>query len=223
MMESNTEAFNRSIEVYNLRWVIDFAKDTRAVENAYHTPDHCIWVAERALVIYQGYIGRGLTTQNDPQVALLIAALMHDYDHLGGTQSCDHENIQLALKGMRQIRNVIVSRHGQGIYDLACELIRITEYPFIHKPVGQLEKALRDADVLYSFSEHGAELVMEGLRSEMSILLKRDISYQEMYDGQVDFYNSMHLYTNYAQFLVTQLKTEALRKMHLYVQPQGKE
>lgn len=220
MIENHQIAFDRFIEKKNLRWLVSFSEDTRAIQNPYHNPAHCRWVAGMALVIFRGLTGHCGGGMKDPAIAVVIAGLLHDYDHMGGAHRSDSENIELAVKGLNEVRKIIVKRHGEDIATEAEKLIRVTEFPFTHEPTTPGEKAIRDADVLYSFSRDGARAIMEDLREEMSLKLGRDISYAEMYKGQASFYEAVKFHTNYSRYLVAQLKDDVLVKMREYL-PSG--
>lgn len=217
-MEKHQAAFEEFLEHRKLRWLVEFAKDTRAVENPYHNPEHCYWVAGQAFAIMRGLIGRGkIDPVCDSTTAVVIAGLMHDYDHMGGHHLTDHQNIERAVKGMEQVSKIIVKRHGPGTYGMAVQLIRSTEYPAVKNVDWVGEKAIRDADALYSFSENGVDSIMNGLRQEMSIKFQRDVSYQEMFDAQMIFYANTHYHTNYAAFIASQRKDEVIDKMRAYL------
>ena len=94
---------------------------------------------------------------------LLIAALFHDYDHLG-TLGNDAVNIERAVAGLeRHIFPTDIMHLGE-----IATLIRVTEFP--HKtPAHELTlsaKILRDADLCQVFSPSWIQQVVFGLAAE---------------------------------------------------------
>lgn len=125
---------------------------------------------------------------------LMCAALLHDYDHSGG-DTTDHYNV---LRAREYVSELLAQEHmavSPEIREAVDKAIACTVYPFTVEPVTQVEKVLRDADILYATLSRDPRIIMEDLRAEIGVAAKREISYQEMLDGQTKFTESVVLFT----------------------------
>lgn len=213
------EALKAFIQKHSLRWLVEYASDSPAIQNPYHNPLHCTWVAGAALAIYNDAPDEA--GADEQRLALVIGGMMHDYGHFGGLAPKDIVNIDAARRGLYMVKNIIVARHGQTVYEVSDRLIEITEYPFVHVPSTKAECALRDADLLYSLSKDGARIIMEDLRAEVlarrALEGKDPLSRQEMYEQQVKFMNEIVLYTPQAKALVSERLEHTLLEMKALV------
>jgi HD superfamily phosphodiesterase len=177
----------------------------------YHNNDHLFGVAALCNNLYK--VGAGHYNENDHKV-LLCAALLHDVNHTGG-HGTDAVNIAQAKEFIvRMSESEFVSNNIEAIF----KLIEVTEYPFLRDPVTDMEKILRDADLLYSLRSDTGEVIIDGLRSEMQIARDRTITRQQMYDGQRAFMADVKMFTEVGKKLWTKFYTEALDLQKLYVQ-----
>ena len=158
------------------------------------------------------YVGR------KPEVTLVLACLFHDFDHSGGKPS-DRENIDRAIAGLRWFASTGL---GQKISDRGIKfteveaLIRVTEFPFIHEPTNSLERCIRDADVLYSFSTVGVAHVVGGLRKEIAVMTGNMIELAFV-EKQREFVNGLHLYTEPGRYLWQKARTIVLDEQIRYI------
>lgn len=95
---------------------------------------------------------------------LLLAALFHDGDHLGGTAP-DTVNIPRALALVDKAVAAGLIRHEMA-QDVQ-QLIRATEWPHVQGEPGVAEAIIRDADMMSLASPCWFEHVFVGLRQEM--------------------------------------------------------
>ena len=129
--------------------------------------------------------------------ALLLAALFHDFRHSGGTKP-DADNIQVAIAGLQDFYDKHVKVHP-FMLELATGCIRVTEYPFVHEPKTPIQMIIRDADILQSFEPNYKEMLMEGLRHEISSARGEKISRRQYFENTVKFMESVTFYMEEAQ------------------------
>lgn len=189
--------FHALIASRNLTWVWEFVTEQNAGrDNTYHNNAHMASVALACSELFQ-IEARHLPS--DDIDLLLVAAMLHDFNHSGGALS-DKENIALALEhGVDAIHENLVRQFGMMFVWIVTRLIRVTEFPFVYEPDTTLESILRDADALQSVEPNGVELIMEGLRTEMAAKFGRTPTHKEMAYGQIKFFDSLTLFTNTAK------------------------
>lgn len=126
---------------------------------------------------------------------LLAAACLHDVNHSGGLRP-DNDNIREAYHfidgattGVKDAETREWLRFNKGAIK---NLIRITEFPFVHEPTTSLQKMLRDADILQNFSGHCVKylngLWQEFTRSGNVLSAEELIARQEVFMRDVVFY-----------------------------------
>jgi hypothetical protein len=129
-----------------------------------------------------------------------LAALYHDYDHSGGTES-DTMNVRRAIHAFyTDCPRDLTSLQTKQVE--AC--IAVTEYPFVTEPCTIEQKIIRDADLLQILELEWYEHVVLGLRAEFKVGGK-DYSIKDMLQGQLNFLNEYvpnKLYTEWAKELV---------------------
>jgi HD superfamily phosphodiesterase len=102
-------------------------------------------------------------------VNLLVAALLHDFDHSMGKEK-DNINVQRAIKGFsdyydNNLINSIVDK------DEVVSIIRITEYPYTieSSELNIPQKIIRDADLLQGAVDNWYDYIIVGLSKEMNL------------------------------------------------------
>jgi hypothetical protein len=126
---------------------------------------------------------------------LLIAAMFHDFDHLG-TFGNDHTNILRSLDGLdHYLEPCDIPSRGE-----IRTLIEATEYPHTMKTesLSLSGKIIRDADICQVFSPAWIQHVIFGLASEWG---KPPIEVLRM---QHPFLSQMRLETEWAQSMYPQ-------------------
>jgi hypothetical protein len=152
----------------------------------YHNTNHMLGMTSIAIRLFMSK-----SSAEDIDV-LILAGLFHDFGHSGGTQP-DMVNIEHACA---VVRDYLVGREkSDSFIDQVTQAIQCTVFPFTVQPVGWIQQCLRDADILYTALVGDPELVLEKLRSEVEVSLKRPISYLEFYEGQIGFTKNAVLYT----------------------------
>jgi hypothetical protein len=116
---------------------------------------------------------------------LATAALYHDYAHSGGKYE-DSVNVSCALSKMKEFDlDRSIDR-----FEVA-NIIRATEYPYVVEPICIEQRIIRDADLMQGFCEETwKEMILIGLRAEMSIKLSKEFSVCEFGNAQIDFLKS---------------------------------
>lgn len=126
---------------------------------------------------------------------LTVITMLHDYDHSGGLNP-DSVNIQRALIGLRGFIAFSKLDFDEEFIRSVTECIQVTEFPFTKQPVTLLEQVMRDADILYATLSGDPEVIMEGLREEVSVARASEMSYVEMLESQAKFKDAVTLFTN---------------------------
>jgi hypothetical protein len=203
--EATTEELARRFDVsYEYRHVRDYNKSK---DLPYHNWYHTMCMVNRCL--------DGANYHNLPyrsMRSLFVAALFHDYNHSGGEEE-DSINIFRAINGLK---NCGVT---QGVYlHEVEEIIRVTEYPYVLEPVCIEHRIIRDADLMQGFFiETWEAMIIDGLREEMQVKLKAEITRSEMCLGQIEFLRKAvaHSKWGYSEFfekenmskLITRIRT----------------
>lgn len=195
-------ALLKRYDLFGVREYVDTNNPSRYMP--YHNNQHMQEVALNAVKLYR------MEEDNCQPVAafgprfdemtLLVAGLFHDYGHSGGLLP-DKANIAMAC----EILNVYAHKQGADLPGQVCkeaiELIRITEFPFVHEPKTSLQRILRDADLLGFLGPHGPYNVISSLRLEMNVKAEKPLSPMEMYERQVEFVKDVTFFTKSAQQL----------------------
>ena len=104
---------------------------------------------------------------------LLVAALMHDFNHTGG-EFGDEDNIKLALRGLNMAQHYAISLMlGLNAVELktAQDCIKVTQFPYVINPTTIPEMIMMDADLMQPY-EDDVQLLVEqyvGLHRELNI------------------------------------------------------
>lgn len=155
------------------------------VLNPYHGIRHMLHV------LWECYVGAiALGIDGDKLRCLLIAALFHDYDHMGQPGD-DSINIERAVAGMKAHLLPEDKKHETKIESL----IRCTEYPHSGDPSSNLHALLRDVDLAQGLSESWIELILFRLSQEKGNTMENMLEQQERF-----LYNLPNqLHTNWAK------------------------
>lgn len=155
----------------------------------YHNEEHLLVVVSW---VYQ--LGTGEMVSSSDLESLMLAALFHDFNHSGGEFS-DAVNVKRAIEGFGSwFRNSKRSK-DLVLHDTVVLLIACTEYPWKREPKTQLEKIIRDADLMQMFEPNYVQRAIWGLRPEIERLHGRTYTVQEFCKGQADFSRNLVFYT----------------------------
>lgn len=156
-----------------------FLNKNKSMLAPYHNNQHMMAVALTADRIYKLDYG----TSNYDRMCLFLSASLHDYNHSMGEFS-DSENIKNTKEAIFEFFD------DDFLYRVVSNTIECTEFPFIIEPNNDIEKCLRDADLLM-FLEEDWDDFFEGLKKET----KMDMSKQENFEWvkQQKFYTSTGL------------------------------
>lgn len=174
----------------------------------YHNNQHLFHVARIADQL--------LSLESEPthadSIVLILACLFHDFDHSGGLLD-DTCNIERSIQGLRSFAETDlghrVFQNDVTVSDVE-DLIRITQFPFVHTPQEILGECLRDADLLYSFSSVGTHAVVTGLRQETAVKTGELIKPLDYVKQQREFINSLRMFTSAGTNLVRRIKAVVL-------------
>lgn len=186
-------------------------------DKPYHNNQHMqgVWDIVQKLWVFERDTNDPVENERSLTI-LMIASLLHDYDHSGGETS-DHYNVLRT----REFVEELLKNGGLGVSDdirfAVDSAIACTEYPFIIEPSCHLEKVLRDADILYAALSLNPHIILEDLRAEITVAAKRPISYQEMLNGQLKFMDSVVLYTTTGKGIWERNSQQYLKLLTNYV------
>lgn len=148
------------------------------------------------------------------------ACLFHDALHTGGKRP-DTYNVNTAIVLFRHYAELVNDTQDtvitDDIYEAVVNAIRCTVFPFTREPETEVERCIRDADLLYAILHSDPAIIMDDLRVEMEISQYRSISYAEMYTSQVSFMRNIVMYTEEGQMAVHNHTPIYLAKMKAYV------
>lgn len=213
--------FNEELRQLGLFGMWEHIQKTNPSANLpYHNTKHMQGVAILAWKIYNAmpnYQDPGNLGRYQELKALLIACLWHDYDHSGGKE-VDSVNINRAIAGFDKWNTSARRDRGIGtqIIEKAKQIIQVTEFPFVHYPDFHLEKIIRDADLLYTFSDNTGMIVF-GLFSEMLQAGKfpEGFTFDDFLKGQRNFLSNAQFFTNIGDEIA---KTHTERVLGLQIQ-----
>ncbi len=132
-------------------------------DNGYHGlrhPYHVLFLCHLAALFY-----RDKLTKREIR-NLFIAAIMHDYAHLGGAAKSDRENILRAVSGFRENCAPVDKPFRADIEDI----MWATEYP--HKGTGAEElvrQIIQDVDLCQVFDTAWYYIIIHGLGKELGV------------------------------------------------------
>ena len=199
-----------------------FIETNPARSAPYHNNVHMGQMTCLAFRLYKE--GEKCLPSDQDATVMLLAGMLHDYGHGAGTRT-DDVNIIVALHALERfvrsspyMQAIDVKSRRELIHDLAEAAIACTEYPFVHEPKSLAQMYLRDADLLYAAASGNPTIIMEGLRREISVSQGRDITYEEMLEGQVLFMGKAKLFTKAGETLHQKVSRDYLVAMQAYVE-----
>lgn len=209
--------FTHLIKKYDLEYVWDYVLENNSgANNTYHNNDHMMYVAVKAVELFNLETFNSGDTEM-PIPVLLVAGMLHDVHHSGGEEE-DEVNIERALAALDSMAGTLDAQHYEGFSRDVESVIQVTQYPFILDPETLEEKCVRDADVLYHCEPHGVGTILEGLRSEMVAKLGRLYSRREFVEGQAKFVANLQLFTNVGKLEFETCGPLALTAMQQYAE-----
>lgn len=196
--------------------------------NPYHNERHELQTVYHA---YCAWISLGRSV-NDPDLnVLLTAAAFHDHDHSGGVTS-DADNIKAATRSICCLHSEALAREWNSNLSTAANLdqtcnsqidmrfrlflrrvvsvIECTQFngsSFEREPMNEIERCIRDADLMAIYTEEGRDLTV-GLALEMRTKFDKEFA-----DRSYTFLNAQPTYTPYGHYM----KISQLRLGHAYL------
>lgn len=186
---------------FNLKPFYTFFLDFNPSWNApYHNRYHSICMLVNC---YEGMWHELSRVQATEARGLLVAALMHDFDHTQGHQP-DEVNIERALKGLETAQRYATAKQLPLTSEelaVAIDCIKITKYPYEKDPVTIPEQIIRDADLMqpYEIDDKILERQFLGLKVEVNLQKKLNMTNQEFAVGIKDFYDKIVWHTEWAK------------------------
>lgn len=172
------------------------------VDEYYHTFEHMLGVAKIALYIAE----QGAVQRPYSLTLLTLAALFHDYHHTLGTHS-DNVNIQRATINVESLFNKLgitsliepVNKLIDSTLYISGSMIMLSGHldSFL-RPLGQI---LHDADYIWATLTQDPEVILTNLRNEACIHRQREVTREEMFQGQLIFQSSVIMLTPTGQKL----------------------
>ena len=146
----------------------------------------------------------------DPHKKLVLtAALFHDFNHSGGRNKNDDDNIKLAIDGFNQF-NSKFEMFSEEECNVITNLIKSTRYPYVSECSSLFEKILRDSDILQGpFCQNYINGIVNGLAKEIGIPLL------SMLKGQVDFLKNSKFCTEWATKKFESILPSVLKKVEI--------
>ena len=117
--------------------------------------------------------------------------MFHDVNHSGGKLK-DSENIDNAINAFIEFAHTYMNLCDNDdviIHDEVINLIKVTEYPYVkpNSALTQMEKIIRDADMMQAFEYNWINQTTLGLSSEGNIPIKEFIPKQRNFLESVVF------------------------------------
>jgi hypothetical protein len=218
-------------------WVYILTNNPGA-KNTYHNDRHMYRMAGIAVFLYRNseeYANMSAHSRHVSETLLLIACLWHDYGHSAGAKP-DAENIQFAIESFTTwwiqnaaelvpyiAGNTFFSEEKAVNYALIIsDLLRVTEFPFVHTPKNTLEFCIRDADLLYTFDTDTGNIV-HGLYLELKSSGKfpAGFSFMNFMSKQAEFLDNCTHFTGLGRQLHADMKDDVLARQFAWAESQG--
>lgn len=208
--------FLKRLKAYGLLEMWDHIRLTNSgAQNPYHNNRHMFKMAQLALALYENSDLHPNTVW--PRI-IVMACLWHDYGHSGGLFP-DAVNIDVAVAGFHQWVDDHPGEAGEHISKVE-RLIRVTEFPFIHHPQTIPEQCVRDADLLYTFSDDTG-VIVEGLYQELIPKLPAGTSFLDFTGLQRKFLSEAKFYTPEGQAIYEATWERVLKEQVDYAKSQA--
>lgn len=178
----------------------------KSADVPYHNSDHILTVTK-----YCGRLAGMHRVPLESEKALIVAAMFHDFNHSGGTKS-DTENVAEAIRAMTEFFDAHPTLLLPEEREIAIQCVECTVFPFIVEPVLEVQKIIRDADLLQSTEVDFEHILCDNLRAEISVTRGEKISRKEFAKGQAAFLNNITMYTMAGQLLMSVVKPILLQR-----------
>jgi hypothetical protein len=186
----NLSIFKGTTTSLSIRWLVEkyIVRYSESQDVFYHTIRHMMAVANVSMLLAKDL------TQIEKQ-NLLLAALFHDYEHSLGEATDSYNVAKSIYLSKLQIENMntpFSSIFGSTQYNINViqDAIFCTVFPFRVEPKNEIEKILRDADLLMSLCPD-----VDHFAKGLSLEIKVECSKQTM----TDFVKGQTLYTPLAK------------------------
>jgi hypothetical protein len=166
---------------------------------------HVTWLCYEACSFYSNILS------NREMRNLLIAAMFHDFDHLGRLGN-DDINIMIAIRGLQKH---ILTEDSPYINEIE-DLIRATEYPYkkIEGKLSLCKQIIRDADLSQALNPTWLQQVVFGLAAEWKKLPFEVLKGQDTFQKNLKFYSDWAK-TKWPQELINEKCEEAARLIQI--------
>lgn len=176
----------------------------------YHDTEHLETVA--GLALYYLYKETPYEHRVSDGVVIYLAGLLHDIEHSLGAEP-DEVNIRNTLIRARKLIPSTSMYRG-----LVLTSIEATKFPRVRQPTNLIEKCLMDADLTaVTLQEESGKAIYDKLFVEINSarVLKQEspLTRLEMLDQQVNFQNTIELYTNEATVLYSKYSDNMITEM----------
>lgn len=142
--------------------------------NGYHNISHLLSVAS-----YADQLSKNLSEQE--RTELIIAALMHDYNHTGSKLYTDDVNIRFAIMGLWDFYDLNTDVIQFENFTKIASLIEITQFPYTVKTIDltdEREIIIRDCDMCQLFDNNWFYSTVIGLAKEYGVTINKQIRNQ---------------------------------------------
>ncbi len=167
--------------------------ENEANVSPYHNLWHTLTVFENCSMITESEKINKEQTRN-----ILIAAMFHDFNHSAGKLK-DSDNVKKAID-----KFVSVSEEKEEDDKFVIDLIKATEFPYVVENPDIYQQIIRDADMLQLTKDDWIQMAIIGLKTEFNKDLKEHLN------GQINFLNSIKLYTKMGNTIWNKCKNEII-------------
>lgn len=158
--------------------------EARNLNNPYHNLRHILhvtWLCYKAAEFYKSELS--------PRKArnLLIAALFHDFDHLGHSSQRDPDRLNIEI-AVAALRHYLLPADRKALREIEA-LVRATEFPY-RRPARGLDlagKIIRDADLAQALNPAWIQQIIIGLAKEANLAPIEMLRAQRSFLGALDF------------------------------------
>ncbi len=166
----------------------------------YHNNDHILTVTK--------WCGRLAGLHNrvlESEKALILAAMFHDVNHSGGIKP-DSDNVANAIEALTAFSSIHTRVVTPEVRDLAIQCVQCTQYPFVMEPTLEIQKLIRDADLLQSIEADFETILVENLRAEIGVSRGKPVTRKEFAQGNLQFLEGIQMYTTAGEVLMAAVK-----------------